>query len=200
MEETTVPLPPPRLTGGIPIERVLAERRSVREFRDAPLTLAEAGQLLWAAQGITSARGYRTTPSAGALYPLEVHLAAVTVEGLSAGLYRYRPDGHLLVKTVSGDPRLPLFGAALQQPCVSQAPAAIVLTAVVARMTGKYGRRGVRYVHMEAGYAAQNIHLEAEALGLGTVSVGAFEDAAVKRMLALPKEEEPLAIIPVGRK
>ena len=195
-----VQLPPPTLNGNVSLERALHARRSIREYTRAPLTLPEAGQLLWAAQGITSAWGGRTAPSAGVRYPLETYLAAGHVEGLPAGIYRYRPDGHLLVMTAAGDPRISLSAAALNQSFIRSAPAAVILTAVFSRTTEKYGQRGLRYVHMDAGYAAQNIHLQAEALCLGTVTVGAFDDGAVKRALALTGEEEPLAIIPVGRK
>lgn len=186
--------------GSLPVEAALSRRRSVRDYRADPLALAEAGQLLWAAQGITGPDGRkRTAPSAGALYPLEVYLVAGRVEGLPAGIYRYQPDRHALLRVAQGDIRQVLSEAALDQECVRDAPAALVFAAVYGRTTGKYGDRGVRYVHMEVGHAAQNVYLQAESLGLGTVMVGAFHDDRVQAVLHMAADEEPLAIMPAGR-
>lgn len=194
-----IQLPPPQTEGGVSVEEALRQRRSVRSYSDAPLTLAEAGQLLWAAQGITGAQGFRTAPSAGALYPLEVYLLAEHVQGLGPGAYRYRPESHDLLPIADGRKGSQLQAAALGQAAVGDAPAVLVLTAVYARTMGKYGERGIRYVHMEAGHAAQNIYLQAEALGLGTVTIGAFHDDQVKDVLGLPDNEEPLYLMPVGK-
>lgn len=191
-------LPPPRLEGRMSVEKALSERRSVRDYRKVPVTLAEIGQLLWAAQGITSSDGLRAAPSAGALYPLDLYLVAGGVEGLTAGVYRYVPEGHSLLRTALGDLRARLCDATLGQECVKRAQAEIVFTAVVGRTTAKYGERGSRYVHMDAGFAGENVYLQAVTLGLGTVVVGAFDDEEVKRTLSI--EEEPLIIMPIGRK
>ena len=176
-----VKLPEPRREGPVSVERALAERRSVREFASGPLALAEVAQLLWAAQGITHPRGKRTAPSAGALYPLELYLVAGAVSGLSPGLYRYEPKRHRLRRAATGDLRGPLSRTALEQEWVAEAPAVLVFTAVHARTARKYGRRAPRYVHMEVGHAAQNVYLQAQALGLGTVMVGAFRDRPLHR-------------------
>ncbi|MGY4706194.1 SagB/ThcOx family dehydrogenase [Candidatus Bipolaricaulota sp. J31] len=197
-----IPLPEPRLVGEVSLEEAIARRRSIRSYADFPLTLAEVGQLLWAAQGITEPRrGFRAAPSAGATYPLELHLVVGegTVEGLAAGVYRYLPEGHRLSRRLSGDLRARLAAAALGQPWVRAAPVCIVITAVYRRTTARYGERGVRYVHLEAGHVGQNIYLQAVALGLGTVAVGAFRDEEVAGLLELPADEEPLYIFPVGR-
>jgi SagB-type dehydrogenase family enzyme len=194
----TIRLPEPRAPGATSVEEALRRRRSLREFRPTPLTLAEAAQLLWAAQGRTAEDGRRTAPSAGALYPLEVFLVAGRVEGLAPGVYRYRPDGHILEPVIEGDRRRALSEAALGQGWVGGAPAALVVAAVEERTARKYGRRAERYVHIEVGAAAQNVALQAVALGLGTVVVGAFDDAAVARVAGLAPEERPLAILPVG--
>lgn len=193
-----VVLPPPRLDGGAAIERVLAERRSVREFARGALTLPQVAQLLWAAQGVTGADGRRTAPSAGALYPLELYLVAGEVRDLAPGVYRYVPGKHRLEQLGAGDVRRKLCAAALAQECVAEGAAVAVFTAVERRTTRKYGPRGVRYVHIEIGHAAQNLALAATALGLGTVTVGAFDDAAVARILKLPEGETPLYLMPVG--
>jgi SagB-type dehydrogenase family enzyme len=197
----TIKLPEPKYNSKVSIEKALLERRSVREYKDRSLTLAEISQLLWASQGITDLRrGFRTAPSAGALYPLEVYVVAGNVDSLPDGIYKYKPHGHELVKVVKGDKRAELCGAALGQPCVKNNAAVIVIAAVYERTTGKYGERGIRYVHMEVGHAAQNIYLQSVSLNLGTSVVGAFDDREVKRVMNMPDEEQPLCIMPVGKR
>jgi SagB-type dehydrogenase family enzyme len=191
-------LPEANHDGKVSLEKAILERRSVREFRDAPLTLAEVSQLLWAAQGTTSPSGFRTVPSAGALYPLEIFVLVGKVDGLSPGVYRYGPKNHDLTRTGEGDRRADLCVAALNQASIRRAPAVLVISAVFARTTSKYGDRGIRYVQMESGNASQNVSLEAVSLGLGTVVIGAFKDNAVKSVLGMG-EEEPLLIMPIGR-
>lgn len=176
------------------------QRRSLRSYSPAALSLEEAAQLLWAAQGVTSRSGYRTAPSAGALYPLETFLCAGRVEGLPAGVYRYRPDRHDLVVLAAGDRRAELAAAALAQSWVREAPVVIALAAVYRRVTGRYLQRGLRYAWMEAGHAAQNVLLQAVALGFGGVPVGAFDDRAIARVLRMAPEEQPLYLIPLGRR
>lgn len=198
-----VPLPDPVFESklGMSLERAILERRSVREYSSGPLTLEEMGQLLWAAQGITEPeRGFRAAPSAGATYPLEIYLIAGQVEGLSPGVYRYRPHTHDLELISEGDRRQELFNAALQQTPVREAAINLVFSAVYQRTTQRYGERGIKYVHMEVGHAAQNVYLQVVSLGLGTVVIGAFDDQTVQRVLNLPLEEVPLYIMPVGRK
>jgi SagB-type dehydrogenase family enzyme len=175
------------------LEETLVQRRSVREFSAQPLTLAELSQLLWAAQGITNERGFRTAPSAGALYPLEVYVAT------PEGLHRYEPQGHRLLSIGSKDTRPALYEAALRQEPVRRAPAVFILAAVYERTSVKYGsERSPRYVHMEAGHAAQNLLLEAVALGLGAVPIGAFVDREIQEALGIPSDHQPLYLIPVG--
>ena len=192
-------LPEPRLEGDVPVERALAARRSVREYRNVPLELTDLAQLVWAAQGVTDPAGYRTSPSAGALYPLELYVVAGEVVGLEAGVYRYVPTGHRLVRHAGGDARGAVARAALLQGWIADAPAILALVGVAERSAGKYGDRAPRYVHMEVGHAAQNVYLQAEALGLGTCMVGAFVDGQLKRVLALPEAAAPLALLPVGK-
>ena len=195
-----IKLPEPQYDSDVSLEQSLLERRSVRDYSGQPLTLQEISQLTWAAQGLTDPRGFRTAPSAGGLYPLELYLVAGDVEDLPPGVYRYQPDGHQLVKTGDGDKRAGLAEAALEQEWVEEGAVDFVFTTVYERTTGKYGERGIRYVHMEAGHAAQNLCLQAAALGLGAVTIGAFYDEQVSRLLNLPADEQPLYVIPVGRK
>jgi SagB-type dehydrogenase family enzyme len=195
----TVALPAARRDGGVTLERALSERRSVREFRAAALSLAEVSQLLWAAQGVTARGGYRTAPSAGALYPLELYAVAARVEQLAPGVYRYDPAGHRLALVGGEDRGVELARAAYGQTWISTAPVILVLAGVERRTTRKYGRRGERYVLLEAGHAAQNALLQAVALGLGATVVGAFDDERVRESLGLETGERPLYLIPVGR-
>ena len=175
-------------------------RRSTREYTDGSLSLQEVSQLLWAAQGITDVRGFRTAPSAGALYPLEVYIVVGDVETLTKGVYQYRPQEHNLKKILHGDKREELSAAALGQESVKNAALNIVFTAFYERTTAKYGDRGVRYVHMEVGHSAQNVYLQATALDLGTVTIGAFFDEQVIEVLNLSEKEQPLYIMPIGKK
>ena len=195
---TVIELPQPQSRGTVAVEEALQARRSNRTFSPDPLNLAQVSQLLWAAQGIKSSV-FRTAPSAGALYPLEVYVAVGNVEGLAAGVYHYDPATHGLRETLQGDVRRSLSGAAYWQKWVGRGAIALVIAAVYDRTTKKYGERGIRYVHMEAGHAAQNVYLQAHALGLGTVLVGAFRDNRVKKVLQLPDEQQPLSIMPVGK-
>ncbi len=174
-------------------------RRSVREFATEALELWQISQLAWAAQGITGPDLHRTAPSAGALYPLELYVAVGNVNGLPPGLYRYDLKGHELDLWVQGDKRRELFEAALGQSSILQAAAVFAVSALYKRTTAKYGDRGIRYVHMEAGHAAQNLLLQAAALGLGSVLVGAFSDERVRQVLMLNQTETPLYLIPVGK-
>ena len=196
---STIALPTPLYDSQTSIEQALQARRSVRSYSSDPLTLAEVSQLLWAAQGITDPDGYRTAPSAGALYPLDIFVVAGNVTGLPAGVYHYEPHGHELILTIEGDLRQNVYEAALQQSALKDAAIVIVITAVYERTTVKYGPRGIQYVHMEVGHAAQNIYLQVESLGLGTVFIGAFYEDRVKAVLQLGAEEIPLGLMPVGR-
>jgi SagB-type dehydrogenase family enzyme len=196
--QKVIKLPEPVLDGAISVEKALAARRSVRNYAALPLTLAELSQLLWAAQGISNPRGLRTTPSAGALYPLEIYSVAGNVDGLASGVYKYDCLNHVLVKTGDSDIRAELFDAALRQGSIKTAPLVMVICAVYQRVTAKYGDRGIRYTDMEAGHAAQNIYLQAESLGLVTVAIGAFHDSKVKKIVNLVKTEQPLYLMPIG--
>ncbi len=198
--ETAMKLPEPRYDSEVSLEQSLLQRRSIRNYTGQPLTLQEVSQLLWAAQGITDPRGFRMAPSAGALYTLEVYVLVGEVQNLPPGVYQYGPDGHQLVKTMDGDRRAGLASAALGQGCVKEGAIAFVFTGVYERTTGKYGDRGIRYVHIEVGHAAQNLCLQATAMNLGAVTIGAFYDEQITRLLNLPEKEQPLYIIPVGRK
>jgi SagB-type dehydrogenase family enzyme len=199
-EPGAIKLPGPRHDSDTSIEEALLKRRSIRGYKNAPLYRSEISQLLWAAQGLTDPRGLRTAPSAGALYPLELSIVVGDVTDLQSGIYRYRPRTHELEKIEEGDKRGELCSAALGQSSVRNAAVVLVVSAVYERTTVKYGDRGIRYAHMEAGHAAQNVCLQAVALDLGTVVIGAFHDNEVKRIMTMADREHPLYIIPVGRR
>ena len=194
-----IKLPRANLDGPVSVEQALQRRRSIRNYAKTPVSLNEVAQLLWAAQGITTGRRFRTAPSAGALYPLEIYLVSGNVVDLPTGIYIYRPHVHDLILMVEDDHRRDLKRAALHQGAIGRAAADIVICAVFERVTGKYGERGIRYVFMEAGHAAQNIALQATALDLGTVPIGAFDDHRVARILQAEKNEQVIYILPVGK-
>ncbi|MBP7703002.1 MAG: SagB/ThcOx family dehydrogenase [Candidatus Hydrothermae bacterium] len=196
-ESIMIKLPDPVKDSKFSVERAINERRSIRTYKDAPLTLKEVSQLLWASQG-TVASGRRAAPSAGATYPLEIFFVAGNVEGLKPGLYRYKNKEHSLELIREGDFRKPISDRALRQDMILKAPATIVVSAVFERTRARYGTRAERYVHMEAGHVGENIMLQATALGLGTVPVGAFIDSEVKSVLGI--KEDPLYLFPVGWK
>jgi SagB-type dehydrogenase family enzyme len=191
-------LPEPRFKSPVSVEQALLERRSVRDYGKDSLSKEQISQLLWAAQGITADWGGRTAPSAGALYPLEIYLVVGAVKDLEPGLYHYDPRGHTIFRKKAGDLRKSVTQASLYQDEILRAPATIIITGVYERTMQKYGERGIRYVHMEVGSAGENIYLQAESLGLGTVLIGAFDDEQVKEALGIT--EEPLGIMPVGKK
>jgi SagB-type dehydrogenase family enzyme len=187
-----VELPPPAQTSDVSLEEALAARRSVREYSEKPLSQLELSQLLWAAQGETSDSGKRSAPSAGALYPLEVYVVAPD------GISHYEPNVHRLEIVGTSDRRTELMAAALDQEAVGGAAAVFVVAGVEARTAAKYGGRAKRYVALEAGHAAQNLLLQAVALGLGAVPIGAYDDEAVRALLALPEGHDVLYLVPVG--
>lgn len=188
---SVVELPPPDLDGELALEHVLAERRSRRDFADTELPLATIGQLLWAGQGITNDVGYRTAPSAGARYPLELY--ALTADSL----LHYRPDDHRVERsdsTALGD----LSDASFGQEFVGTAPVVLIVVGVVARTEAEYGALAERLVDREAGHAVQNVLLQATALDLAATPVGGFDPDAIGRLLALPPGHEVLYLVPVG--
>ena len=201
-QPTTIYLPPPIQKGETSLEEAIARRKSIREFTPETISQSQLSQILWATQGITdTASKRRVIPSAGATYPLEIFVVCgrESIEGLDDGIYHYIIADHCLTHLHKGDVRSELAEAALNQEFIYQAPLDIVICAVYQRTTFAYGSRGERYVHIEAGHAGQNIYLQANALGLATVAIGAFNDDQVSKVLKLAKEPKPLYIMPIGK-
>ncbi|MHC1566875.1 MAG: SagB/ThcOx family dehydrogenase [Candidatus Syntropharchaeia archaeon] len=180
-----VALPSPEIKGEL--EKAIETRKSRRSFIDRPLKPVQLSKILWAA---------KSTPSAGATYPLEIYVLVGRVEGIDTGFYRY--TGREIELVSDKDLRIPLARACLEQMFIADAPVSVVICAEFERTTGRYGNRGVRYVYIEVGHSGQNVYLQAEVLGLGTVAIGAFHDNEVSRVLDLPESHKPIYIMPVG--
>ena len=196
-----MPLPPQKPKGMVSVEEAIRGRRTVRAFSNKPMHLHQLSQCLWSGQGITEDHGNkRAAPSAGALYPLDLYAAVGLggVEGLDTGVYRYKPEGHDLLQVMKGDKREDVAMASLRQMWMSTAPVTLVITADYRRITGKYGKRGIRYALIESGHLGQNIFLQAEAIGLACGIVGAFDDGRVILAAGLPPTHEPLLLMPIG--
>jgi len=202
-------LPEPSVKApGASVEEAINRRQSVRRYSSAPLSLDEVSCVLWAAAGkridpaadaVSGAS--RTFPSAGAAYPLEFYLIAGNITGLKPAVYRYLSENHSLEMIIEGDRRQDVSAAALGQSSVKNAPACILISAVYARISGRYGQRGIeRYAPMEAGHSGENIYLISEAIGLGTVAVGAFDDEKLSAIMGFTDGERPLYIFPFGKK
>lgn len=201
-------LPKPILKGTVTVEEALNSRRSVRQYKDEALTLEDVSQLLWSAYGVTNPvapkilrGGLKTAPSAGGLYPLEVYLYVKNVTGLEPGFYYYQPNGHKLCLVKKGDYAQQLGFVCYSQNFIATAPITIIYSAIFERTTSKYGERGrERYVMMDLGHSGENVYLQAEALNMGTVAIGAFMDLELKQLVNMTKVEEPLYLMPIGKK
>ncbi len=190
----TIRLPSPGLSGAMSVEAAIASRRSQRSYRKAPLTMAEISQILWAAQGVTDPqRGLRTAPSARALYLLNVYFFPGDVTGIPKWMFRYSPKDHALIGLSAGDRKKDLFEAAGQKP-IQEAPAALLITGIASKTSNPM------WMYLEAGHAAQNVYLQATALDMGTVVMAGFPPDKVRKVLALPEDEQPIYIMPLGKR
>jgi len=192
-----IELPLPRYSSKTSVEYAIKQRRSIREYKPEAITLADLSQLLWAAQGITSQKGFRSSPSAGALYPLQIYIVVGNLVDLPKGVYRYLSENHTLESLTDKDIRKELAKASYDQSYIQNSSVDIIIAANYKKTTKKYGKRGKRFVYMEAGHVAENIYLQCVSLGLGTVSVGGFQDKKIKSILKI--NDDPLYIMPVGK-
>ncbi len=199
--ENQIQLPQPNQKGDLSVEEAISQRRSQRQFKNQALELDQISQLVWATQGITNQNsGFRSAPSAGALYPLEIYLVVGEkgVNNLNSGAYHYQPESHSLTPTIDQNLKSKLSQICLGQGSINQAPISIIITGVFKRTQDKYSNRGERYVYMEAGHAAQNAYLQAESLNLGMVVIGAFNDQNLIDTFQLPNNHQPIYVIPIG--
>lgn len=200
-QEGEMKLPEPRTDGDVSLEKCIKGRRTIRDFIPMELTLKQLSQILWAAQGITEDNGFkRAAPSGGALYPMDIYavIGKDGVKGLNEGVYHYEPGTHGVSRISDGDRRGSVAKAALSQKWMAKAPVNILITAEYGRICSKYGKRGIRYAMIEAGNVGQNIFLQSGALGLSAGIVGAFHDKDLIEAVNIPKDHQPLLIMPVG--
>lgn len=197
-----VPLPKPSFTGKKSVEEVIKARRTIRHFKAKALNLEQLSQILWAVYGVTANDPYKSVPSAGALYPLDIWVAVGKngVEGLAAGVYHYIPKAHRLTQVKAGEVRDDIAMASLYQSWMAEAPVIFIITGEYERCTRKYGEKGIPYTYIEAGHAGQNIFLQAGALGLGAGIVGAFHSDVIRQVLGISRNYDPILIMPVGYK
>jgi SagB-type dehydrogenase family enzyme len=202
-KEHKMDLPNAQTNGTVSLEKTIKIRRTIRSFTSQQLTLEQFSQLLWAAYGITEDKGQkRAAASGGACYPMDIYalVGEEGIKGMEAGIYHYEPMGHSVSLILEGDLREKVARVSLGQIWMATPPLSLVVCAEYARITSRYGERGVRYAMIEAGHIGQNIFLQAEAMGLGAGIVGAFRDEAVIQVLGIPPSHEPLLIMPVGYK
>lgn len=200
-QEGVVKLPPPRSEGTVSVEQAINQRRTVRKFASRPLDVNQLSQLFWAAQGITGKKGFkRAAPSAGALYPMDLYavVGRNSVAQMEAGVYHYKPKGHVLSLVAKTDLRETAARAALRQMWIARAPISMVITTELKRITIKYKNRGAIYAMIEAGHMGQNLFLQAEALGLKAGIVGAFHNKKMIEALRIPLSHEPVLVMPIG--
>jgi SagB-type dehydrogenase family enzyme len=191
-----IELPSPSTKGKVSVEEAISKRRSIRNFKENDLSLNEISQILWSAQGITKKTSYlnlRAAPSAGAIYPITVFLIK------KDGVFEYLVEKHSIKLISQKDIREKIAEASFNQNFISKAPISLILCANYSKITQKYGKRGIRYADIEVGHIAENIHLQAVSLELGSVPVGAFDDEKISEILSLPKDLKPVYIIPIGR-
>jgi len=193
---------PPATHRGPSLEEVIASRRSIRRFTQRSIDLPRLAQLCHAAQGVTGHAAnmdLRATPSAGALYPLELYVASQRVSGLESGIYHYHPAEHALEPRVDGDWGPALSAAGLGQRFIDEAAVNFIFTALPERLRHRYRDRSERYTYMEAGHAAQNLLLQAVAMELGGVAVGAFQTSDMNKLLRVDgARENAVYLIAVG--
>jgi SagB-type dehydrogenase family enzyme len=186
------------MKGRLSVEEALTKRRSIREYEKTFLKVEDISQLLWSAYGISGTQGLRTAPSARELYPLRIDLAAQRVETLEPGLYHYDPVGHQLKQSYRGGMLEKLYQATYNQTAVQQASAVVVFSADYKRPLEEFGDAGRRYVDLDLGHAAENLHLQAVSLEVGTVVIAAFRPEEVDQILSFPDGQKSLYLMPLG--
>lgn len=193
-----VTLTKPKKNGSSGVLKLFWQRRSIRSYKARSLSKIQLSTLLFAAQGINRRGGWRTVPSAGGLYPVELYVAIGDVKQIPHGVYRYQAATHRLQLVSEGQWQHALADAAWQQDWIAKAPVILIYTAAVKRTSRKYGARAWQYIFIEVGHAAQNVVIAAQALGLGSAVAGAFDAARVRRLCRLKKGEKAVYFQTVG--
>lgn len=199
-------LPAPETYESESLAGCIGSRRSIREYTRTPISITSLSQLLWSAQGITGADQKRVTPSAGGLYPLNLRILVRRVSDLEPGIYEYQCDSHSLKLLEQQVPEATIQAAGIgDQPWLGEAAIVIGVAAKLEDSIRHFesqppqGERGARYVYMESGALAQNVHLQCVALKMGCVLVAGFYDAVVKEVFGLASGLEPTALLCIGQ-
>lgn len=186
-------------------DNLAQSRRSVRHFSADPLTLDEVNHLMYFSNGITAemplAGGgtlpLRASPSAGALYPIELYPIVFAAQGLEPGVYHYEPGGHTLEFLKQGDFKELCYEISHGQEMVRESAMVVAMVGVFDRTKAKYGERGYRYVLLDAGHLAQNLYLESTVLDLGCCTIGGFLDDEANHLLGLDGLSESVVYLAV---
>lgn len=204
---TVIDLPDPAACNveEITIREAIDNRKSVRHFAGTPVTLPELSYLLWCTQGvkdsIPGSATFRTVPSAGARHAFETWLLVNNVEDLKPGLYRFLAIDHKLIAIDTADSvRDDIVTGCLGQEMTGECAVTFIWTSVVERMTWRYGERGYRYMHLDAGHVCQNLYLAAEAIQCGVCAIAAFDDDLMNRVLGIDGNEQFVIYIAVAGK
>jgi SagB-type dehydrogenase family enzyme len=175
------------------LDSVFHERKSVRKYKDEPITIEDLSYLLWSSTGLERKEKeyeFRTTPSAGATYPIETYIVVNNVKDLEPGVYHYNIKNHELEQLKLGDFKKDITRAAMNQSKCAYAGVVFIWTAVINRTKYRYGQRAYRYIFMDAGHIAENLALSCVGLGLGSCQIAALYDDMVNKIIELDGETE----------
>lgn len=169
----------------------LQTRRSLRMFTGSSITEEQLSYLLWSTQGITGqSEMFRSSPSAGAIHPIDIYMAVQKVAGLPVGIWKYYPNGHMLVLIEEGQKPIGALGkACMMQPAVLRSPILFCFVATPYRTVWKYGVRGYRDIFLDAGHICENLYLAGTQEELGICAIGAFYDDDAHKALRLSEEQ-----------
>jgi len=195
--ETMIDLPMPEDIPAINIDFMAAVelRTSVRDYQHTPISLLELSFLLWCTQGVKQVLGdkatLRTVPSAGARHAFETYLLINNVEGIKPGLYRFLALEHKLAQMNMTDTIAEeITHGCLGQKMVLTSAVTFIWVADAVRMTWRYGERGYRYLHLDAGHICQNLYLSAQVIGCGACAIAAFDDEQLNSIVGIDGEKQ----------
>jgi SagB-type dehydrogenase family enzyme len=185
-------LPQTRAPFSKSLEEALLTRTSARTLAPVPISLAKLAAILHCAYGVTRSnegtnfpRPFRTVPSAGALYPVEIYFHSSKIDEIPTGLYHYDPSRNAVHRLREENLSAQIASALVEPALAYDASIILFITALFERATFKYGERGYRFTLLEAGHAGQNINLAVNGLGLGSLNIGGFFDRELDELLGL---------------